>query len=70
MVEKQQPIGINKNLDKFQIGENNHDTIGIVAFDQFGKSAAGTTTNGTVHDRKLTIILSTIVLLRSELKKV
>lgn len=43
------------NQAKFQIGENNHDTIGIVAFDQFGKSAAGTTTNGKVQDRECTI---------------
>ena len=28
------------------VSENNHDTIGMVAFDSNGKTAAGTTTNG------------------------
>ena len=29
--------------------EKNHDTIGMVAFDQHGKTAAGTTTNGMIY---------------------
>ena len=29
--------------------EKNHDTIGMVAFDQNGKTAAGTTTNGMIY---------------------
>ena len=28
------------------VSEDNHDTIGMVAFDSSGKTAAGTTTNG------------------------
>jgi len=35
--------------DYFQIGEQNHDTIGMVAIDQFGHSASGTSTNGLLH---------------------
>ena len=38
----------NLNKDEFQIGPDNHDTIGMIAFDQFGKSASGTSTNGNV----------------------
>ena len=36
------------NKNEFQIGEHNHDTIGMIAFDEFGKSASGTSTNGKV----------------------
>ena len=31
------------------VNEYNHDTIGMIAFDQHGTTAAGTTTNGLTH---------------------
>ena len=31
---------------QFLVSEENHDTIGMIAFDAHGKTAAGTTTNG------------------------
>ena len=31
------------------IGQDNHDTIGILAIDKFGNIAAGTSTNGLTY---------------------
>ncbi|CAG5104358.1 Similar to N(4)-(Beta-N-acetylglucosaminyl)-L-asparaginase (Fragment) (Spodoptera frugiperda) [Cotesia congregata] len=36
-------------LESFDIDEDNHDTIGVIAMDSNGKIAAGTSTNGANH---------------------
>ena len=44
------PLETQKNQKRRSLAsEKNHDTIGMVAFDQNGKTAAGTTTNGMIY---------------------